>query len=102
MVAAVDAWKHVDFLFQNYILNGIDNTLYNVYSLIKTTMELWESLEKKYKTADAGSKKFVVGKFLDFVMVDSKTVIKFKVSNSFCMTFTQKACLSVNHSILQP
>ncbi|KAK3037495.1 hypothetical protein RJ639_031989 [Escallonia herrerae] len=36
---------------------------------------LWESLERKYKTEDTGSKKFVVGKFLDFKMVDSKTVI---------------------------
>ncbi|KAK3011526.1 hypothetical protein RJ639_012584 [Escallonia herrerae] len=36
---------------------------------------LWESLERKYKTEDAGSKKFVVDKFLDFKMVDSKTVI---------------------------
>ncbi|KAK3004700.1 hypothetical protein RJ639_019402 [Escallonia herrerae] len=36
---------------------------------------LWESLERKYKTKDAGSKKFVVGKFFDFKMVDSKTVI---------------------------
>ncbi|KAK3039952.1 hypothetical protein RJ639_027787 [Escallonia herrerae] len=36
---------------------------------------LWESLERKYKTEDAGSKKFVVGKFLDFKMMDSKTVI---------------------------
>ncbi|KAK3020415.1 hypothetical protein RJ639_045720 [Escallonia herrerae] len=36
---------------------------------------LWESLERKYKTEDAGSKKFVVGKFLDFKMVTSKTEI---------------------------
>ncbi|KAK3010910.1 hypothetical protein RJ639_012634 [Escallonia herrerae] len=36
---------------------------------------LWESLERKYKTEGAGSKKFVVGKFLDFKMVDSKIVI---------------------------
>ena len=75
VVAVVDAWKHADFLCRNYILNGLDNTLYNVYSPIKTAKELWESLEKKYKTEDAGSKKFVVGRFLDFVMVDSKTVI---------------------------
>ena len=75
VVAAVDAWKHADFLCRNYVLNGLDNTLYNVYSPIKTVKELWESLEKKYKTEDAGSKKFVVGRFLDFVIVDSKTVI---------------------------
>mgnify|MGYP003702407969 CR=1 FL=1 len=75
VVAAVDAWKHSDFLCRNYILNGFDNMLYNVYSPLKTAKELWDSLEKKYKTEDAGKKKFVGGKFLDFVMVDSQMVI---------------------------
>ncbi|KAK3033986.1 hypothetical protein RJ639_033271 [Escallonia herrerae] len=74
-VAAVDAWKHSNFLCKNYILNGLDNALYNVYSPMVNAKALWESLERKYKTEDAGSKKFVVGKFLDFKMVDSKTVI---------------------------
>ena len=31
--------------------------------------------QKKYKTEDAGLKKFVVGKFLDYKMLDSKIVI---------------------------
>ena len=75
VVAAVDAWKHSDFLYKNYILNGLDNTLYNVYSQIKTTRELWESLDRKYKTEDVGMKKFVVGRFLDYKMVDSKTIV---------------------------
>ncbi|KAK3016562.1 hypothetical protein RJ639_005823 [Escallonia herrerae] len=74
-VAALDAWKHSNFLCTNYILNGLDNALYNVYSPMVNTKALWESLERKYKTEDAGSKKFVVGKFLDFKLVDSKTVI---------------------------
>ena len=64
VVAAVEAWKHVDFLCRNYLLNGLDNTLYNVYCAFNTARELWESLDKKYKTEDAGLKKFVVGKFL--------------------------------------
>nr|GEY76662.1 uncharacterized protein [Tanacetum cinerariifolium] len=34
-----------------------------------------ESLECKYKTDDAGTKKFVVARFLDYKMVDSKNVI---------------------------
>ena len=75
VVVAVDAWKHSDFLCKNYILNGLDNTLYNVYSLIKTARELWESLDRKYKTKDVVMKKFVVGRFLDYKMVDSKTII---------------------------
>ena len=75
VVAVVDAWKHSDFLCKNYILNGLDNTLYNVYSPIKTAKELWESLDRKYKTEDAIMKKFVVGRFLDYKMVDSNNII---------------------------
>ena len=75
VVAVVEAWKHADFLCRNYLLNGLDNTLYNVYCTFNTARELWESLDKKYKTEDAGLKKFVVGKFLDYKMLDSKTVI---------------------------
>ena len=36
---------------------------------------LWDSLDRKYKTEDARAKKFVIGRFLDFKMVDSKNVI---------------------------
>ncbi|KAK3024017.1 hypothetical protein RJ639_045037 [Escallonia herrerae] len=59
----------------NYILNGLDNALYNVYGPMVNVKALWESLDRKYKMEDAGSRKFVVEKFLDFKMVDSKTVI---------------------------
>ena len=42
--------------------------------MVKTTKGLWEALDKKYRTEDAGLKKFVVAKFLDFKMVDTKSV----------------------------
>ncbi|KAK6148887.1 hypothetical protein DH2020_016412 [Rehmannia glutinosa] len=71
----VDVWNNSDFLCCNYVLNGPDNTLYNVYSTFKTSKKLWDSLEKKYKTEDVGTKKFIVGKFLEYKMVDTKTVI---------------------------
>ncbi|KAM1172309.1 hypothetical protein ACFX2G_022907 [Malus domestica] len=74
-LTAIDVWKHNDFLCRNYILNALDDSLYDVYVVFKTAKELWESLEKKYKTEDAGSKKFVASKFLDYKMVDSKSVI---------------------------
>ncbi|XP_076912852.1 uncharacterized protein LOC143571261 [Bidens hawaiensis] len=74
-LSTVDAWKHSEFLCRNYVLNGLVDALYNVYSSIKTSKELWESLEKKYKTEDAGTKNFVVARFLDYKMVDSKTII---------------------------
>ena len=72
---AIDAWKHAEFLCRNYLLNGLSDTLYGVYSVKKTAKELWNSLDHKYKAEDAGAKKFLVGQFLNFKMVDSKNVI---------------------------
>ena len=66
VASAIDAWHHSDFLCKNYVMNGLSNSLYNVYIGKKTSKELWESLNRKYKTEDAGTKKFVVGCFLDY------------------------------------
>ena len=57
------------------VVNGLHDSLYNVYITMKTAKELWESLDQKYKTEGAGAKKFIVGRFLHFKIVDSKTVI---------------------------
>ncbi|XP_070019326.1 uncharacterized protein [Nicotiana sylvestris] len=51
------------------------NSLYNVYSVMETSKALWNALEKKYKTEDAGLTKFVAARFLDFKMVDTRSVI---------------------------
>ncbi|GJV30047.1 zinc finger, CCHC-type containing protein [Tanacetum coccineum] len=56
------------------------NAQYNVYSKTTTAKELWESLERKYKTEDAGTKHFLVALFLDYKMVDSKNVISQEMS----------------------
>ncbi|RQO84766.2 hypothetical protein POPTR_001G115067v4 [Populus trichocarpa] len=48
----------------NYTLNKLDNTSYDVYTL-----------DKKYKAKDTDMKKFIVGKFLDLKIVDSRTVM---------------------------
>jgi hypothetical protein len=74
-LVAVQAWNHSEYLCRNYVLNGLADSLYNVHCGIKTAKELWENLEHKYKTEDAGTKKFVVARFLDYKMVDSKTVM---------------------------
>ncbi|PHU27269.1 hypothetical protein BC332_05601 [Capsicum chinense] len=42
-------------LQRNYILSGLQDDLYNVYSGTKTTKELWGALERKYKMEDAGT-----------------------------------------------
>ncbi|CAL8992015.1 unnamed protein product [Prunus brigantina] len=72
---AIDVWKHSEFLCRNYILSSLDDTLYDVYSSYRTAKELWESLQKKYRIEVAGTKKFVIGKFLNYKMIDSKSVV---------------------------
>ena len=74
-ISVVDAWKHSDFLCRNYVLNGLVDSLYNNYSDKKTAKGLWESLDRKYKTENIRAKKFIVGHFLDYKMVDSKNVV---------------------------
>ncbi|KAK5784322.1 hypothetical protein PVK06_038845 [Gossypium arboreum] len=69
------AWNTSDFLGHNYILNSLSDELYEIYSIKKMTKEFCESLDCKYKTEDSGAKKFLVAKFLNFVMVDSKAVV---------------------------
>ena len=72
---AFEVWKSSDYLCQNYVLNSLTDPLYNVYSMKKLAKELWESLDKKYKNEDAGTKKFVVGWFLDYKIVDLRIVV---------------------------
>ncbi|GJZ24426.1 calcineurin B-like protein 4 [Tanacetum coccineum] len=39
-VQAVEAWKHSDFLCHNYVLNGLVDSLYNMYCKTTTAKEL--------------------------------------------------------------
>ncbi|XP_070029916.1 uncharacterized protein [Nicotiana sylvestris] len=70
----VEAWKQADFLCKCYILSALEDDLYNLYSAMNTLKELWDALEKKYKTEYVCLKKFVVSKFLNYKMIDNKTV----------------------------
>lgn len=47
---------------------------FNIYCSYKFTKEIWENLKRKYSTKDAGIKKYVVGRFLDYMMSDDKPI----------------------------
>lgn len=72
---AVIAWKHSDYICQNYVLNSLADLLYNVYCSKPTDKDVWESLEHDYKIEDVGAKKWIIGHFLGYKMVDCKTVL---------------------------
>ena len=40
VISAIEAWKHSNFLCRNYVLNGLTDTLYNVYYTKSSVNEL--------------------------------------------------------------
>ena len=69
-----ESWTHSIFLCKNYILSVVQNDLYSVHNNVNTSKDFRDTLEKKYKPEDARMKKFNVAMFLDYKMIDSKTV----------------------------
>ena len=42
---AIDTWKHANYIFWSYVMNYLNNFLYDVYSGKRSSKELWESLD---------------------------------------------------------
>nr|GEV36037.1 zinc finger, CCHC-type [Tanacetum cinerariifolium] len=52
-------WDNDDYVCRGLILNGIYYYLFDIYQNVKSSKELWDSLEAKYMAKDASSKKFL-------------------------------------------
>lgn len=72
---AIDDWTEKDFLCKNFILNGLNDELYDYYSSLTTAKDVWDALQKKYDTEEAGSKKYAVSRYLRYQMVDDRPII---------------------------
>ncbi|XP_062102868.1 uncharacterized protein LOC133813848 [Humulus lupulus] len=70
----LDSWVENDFLCKNFILNGLSDDLYDYYNSNKSANEIWEALQKKYDTEEAGTKKYFVSRYLKYQMVDDESV----------------------------
>ncbi|KFK21881.1 hypothetical protein AALP_AAs53550U000100 [Arabis alpina] len=75
-LASVHAWDHGDFLCKGYIQSRLNDQLFNVYANVETSKALWEFLDKKYRSEDAGSQKHAVAKFEHYKMVDSRPLME--------------------------
>ncbi|GJW78374.1 zinc finger, CCHC-type containing protein [Tanacetum coccineum] len=49
-----------DYICRGHILNGMSDSLFDVYTNVESAKELWDSLESKYMAEDSSSKKFLV------------------------------------------
>ncbi|GJT68104.1 zinc finger, CCHC-type containing protein [Tanacetum coccineum] len=52
-------WENDDYICRGHILNGMSDSLFDVYTNVESAKELWDSLESKYMAEDSSSKKFL-------------------------------------------
>ncbi|GJZ11458.1 zinc finger, CCHC-type containing protein [Tanacetum coccineum] len=52
-------WENDDYICRGHILNGMSDSLFDVYTNVESAKELWDSLESKYIAEDYSSKKFL-------------------------------------------
>ena len=67
-------WDNDDYICKGHILNGLSDALFDIHSEALCAKELWDTLELKYITEDASSKKFLVSDFNNYKMEDSRSV----------------------------
>lgn len=70
----IGLWHESGYLCKNHILNSLVDDLYDYYSNCKTAKHVWEALQKKYDTEEAGAKKYVASRYLNYKMVDERSV----------------------------
>ncbi|GJV56068.1 zinc finger, CCHC-type containing protein [Tanacetum coccineum] len=69
-------WDNDDYVCRGLILNGMSDSLFDIYQNVETSKELWDTLEAKYMAEDASSKKFLVSNFTNYKMTDSRPVLE--------------------------
>jgi len=67
-------WKENDYLCKNFILNCLADHLYDLHLIHNTAKDVWDALQDKYNTEEAGSKIFTVSRYLNYKMNDDKSV----------------------------
>uniref|UniRef100_A0A2N9HRF5 Uncharacterized protein n=1 Tax=Fagus sylvatica TaxID=28930 RepID=A0A2N9HRF5_FAGSY len=73
--ASIRTYEKANRTCRGHILHYLSNSLFDIYCGYNSAKEIWDALKKKYSMEDAGFKKYVVGRFLDYKMVDEKPIM---------------------------
>ncbi|KAK9682386.1 hypothetical protein RND81_10G070100 [Saponaria officinalis] len=72
----VEKWENDDYICRGHILNGMSDSLFDIYQNVESAKDLWNQSESKYMDEEASSKKFLVGNFMNYKMIDSRPVME--------------------------
>ena len=67
-----EAWTYGNKVCRHSILSTLSNELFDVYCSYKEAREIWSNMVAKYTVEDVGKQKFIIGKFCQWEMIDSK------------------------------
>ncbi|XP_059310099.1 uncharacterized protein LOC132061272 [Lycium ferocissimum] len=76
MVADDIAFEKDNKTVRGHLLNHMTNPLFDLFVTNKSAKEVWDSLEKKYGADDAGKKKYIIGQWIKFQIVDNKPIME--------------------------
>ncbi|KAL0383065.1 UNVERIFIED_CONTAM: hypothetical protein Scaly_0593800 [Sesamum calycinum] len=73
--AEIAQWTERDQIGSGAILSALSNTLFDVYcSDSYTAKSLWDELDWKYNTIEKGLEKYFVSKFMQYQMIENRSV----------------------------
>ncbi|KAA0062062.1 ty1-copia retrotransposon protein [Cucumis melo var. makuwa] len=61
---------------RGHLLNHMSDPMFDLFVVQNSAKDIWSTLESRYGGDDAGRKKYVVGKWLQFQMTDDKPVVE--------------------------
>ena len=70
------AFDEADTLFRGCVISVLAENLVDSYVLLPTGKELWDVLEAQYGVSDAGSELYAMEQFLDYRMVEDRSVVE--------------------------
>ncbi|GAV87683.1 UBN2_2 domain-containing protein [Cephalotus follicularis] len=65
-----------ELLCRGHILNTLSDRLFNLFTGMKSTKEIWDVLEFKYRAEEQGTNKYLIAKYFYFKFVDTKPLLE--------------------------
>lgn len=69
-------WEYDDYIYRGHILNGMYDSIFDLYRNHEATKDMWDALESNYMDKDASNKKILVSNFNNYKMADHMPIME--------------------------
>ncbi|KAK6123792.1 hypothetical protein DH2020_042461 [Rehmannia glutinosa] len=64
-----------EVICRGHILNTLSDTLYDLFTVVKSPREIWATLEREYASQKQGADEFLIKKYFEFKLDDSSSLM---------------------------